>query len=133
MTLYDQWIDLKAEYLKIRECYGDTRLRAIAFDYKVNNQFLFIVPKCVVTKPPSRLIGLQVEQRSNITIEQSDYYVRSVPRDFPYEAFKKICYLDAMVSGGNLFGISCRVTYIDDSNSLSYDLILRKETEQNRF
>jgi len=132
--LYPEAIRLKASVLKLRETFGDPRLRIIAFDYKVSNQFLFIEPKCIVTKPPSNLIGMVLEQRSNILVEDSDFYVRSVPRDFPVEAFKTRCYLDATIANdGKLRGISCRVHYIDDKKGLHFNLILKKEIEQKRF
>jgi len=131
---YARWIDIKAEVLKLRETFGDPRLRALAFEYKVDNQYLFIEPKCVVTKPPQNLIGLQIEQRSNISIESQDYFVRSVPRDFPVEAFKYRCWLDAVVkTNGKLSGIACRVHYVDDTKGLHYDLVLKRETEQKSF
>jgi hypothetical protein len=130
MDNYPTWIDLKAEVLELRTTFQDPRLRAIAFDYKVDNQFLFIVPKCVVTKPPSNMIGLLLENRGNITVESSDYYVKSVPRDFPKEAFKFRCFIDAEVVNNTLKGLPCRVHYIDDKKGLHYNLILKKEIEK---
>lgn len=130
---YESWIDIKARTLGIRDRFNDPRLRTIAFEYKVDNQFLFVEPRCVVTQPPSNLIGLQLEQRSNILIESIDYYVRSVPRDFPKEAFKFRCWLDAAIAGNQLTGISCRVHYVEDKKGVHYNLVLKKEAEQKRF
>jgi hypothetical protein len=132
-SFYDEFIGLKAHYLEIRTELEDPRLRKIAFDYKLAGEYFFIVPDCVVTKPPTKMIGLQIEQRSNITIEQTDFFVRSVPRNIPVEIFNYRCFLDAEVINNVLTGIKCRVNYIDDSKGLSYNLVLRKELEQTRY
>ncbi|XAI95760.1 hypothetical protein [Dolichospermum phage Dfl-JY23] len=130
MSLYSNLINVKQNIISIREKLGDPRLKELVFEYPIN-QYYRVTPKLKVSMVPKNMIGLPLDNKSNIMISADDYYIEDVSRNVPENALRTRAWLDPIFndSGVIISGINCRCHVINDKSGLSWDLILRKERE----
>lgn len=143
MSFYNDISDIKYEVLQLRDELGDPRVKTLVFEFPSPGfTYTYIIPKPKVSSVPPKFVGMPIDARSNATVRLDDFFVQDVPRIYPQACFSKVAWLDASIvpnsqvetTDGTITakfaGTRCKCILVNDSDSLAYSLILRKDVEQ---